>query len=91
MEIYDAFQGDSVATNHRFVVFRREQRDNEGMEQFFGAVIDLSRGCNFCTKAESIVWDILTMNMPIKEIRKHLCMETLSPADAVQFAVVKER
>ena len=86
-----AFQGDSVATNYKFIVFGRKQRDNEAMEQFFGAVIELSRGCNFCTKADSIVRDIFTINMPNKEIRKHLGMETLSSADALQFAVVKER
>ena len=31
-------------TNRRFIWFGSKQRENEGMEQFYGALSDLTRG-----------------------------------------------
>ena len=58
---------------------------------FFGDPSDLARGCDFGSKEESIVRDVLLFIMKHEEVRKQLCTDTMSPTDALQFAVVKER
>ena len=51
------------------------------MEQFSGALSNLSRGA---------ILVVFVVNMRNEEFRKQLCMETLLPSDASQFAVVRE-
>ena len=69
------------------IQLRRKQKKTEGLEQFFGA----SRGSDFGEKEESIGLDVLIFIMRNEDIRKQLCMETLTPADASHTAVVRER
>ena len=66
-------------------------RDNEGMEQFFGALSDLTRGCDFGDREESLDSDVFILNMKNAELKKQWCMETMSRAEALTFAAVRER
>ena len=50
---------------------------------FFGDPSDLARGCDFGSKEESIVRDVLIFNMKHEEVRKQLCTDTMNPTDAV--------
>ena len=53
-----AFYREPNVTNRSFILFGSEQRDNEGMEQFFRALSDLAKGCDFDPKEESIrLWE----------------------------------
>ena len=61
------------------------------MEQFFGALSDLSCGCGFGDREESLGGDVSILNMKKAQVKKQLCMETSSPAEALIFAVVRER
>ena len=71
-------------TNRRFTLVWR----NWGKGQFFSALSDLTQGCDFETKEKSTVRDMFIYNMRNKEIKKQLYIDTLSPADTLQFAVV---
>ena len=53
--------------NSRFILFGIKQRENEGFEQFYGALSDLSRGCDFGPKEESLAWDVFIFNMRNEE------------------------
>ena len=57
--------------NCRFNLFGIKQRENEGIEQFYGALSDLSRGCDFGPKEESLVWDVFIFNMRNEEFRNN--------------------
>ena len=66
----DTVQNEPKVTNKRFVFFGHKQRDNESMEQFFGTMSDLIRGCNFGDWETSIVRDVFVFNMKNEEVKK---------------------
>ena len=56
------------------------------MENVFGALSELAKCCTFGPKEGSI-----EIFLEHEEVRKQLCKNTMSPNDALQFAVARER
>ena len=61
------------------------------MEHFFGALSNLTRGCDFGDREASIVCDVSVFNLKNKEAKKQLCMKTISLGEVLTFSVVRER
>ena len=75
----DTFQKEPKVTNKSFKLFGRKKSDNEGMAQFCRALRDLTRASDFGDPEASIDRDVFIFNMKNEEIKKQLCMETMSP------------
>ena len=70
----ETFQKEPNVTNKRFVCFGHKQKDNESMEQFFGALSDLTSGSDLGDCEASIVRNLFIFIMENEEVKKQLCM-----------------
>ena len=86
----EVFVKEPNVTNPHSFLFGRKERENEGMEQFYGALSDLSRGVILIQRKNQSS-EVFIFNKRNVEIRKQLSMETLLPLDALHFAVVRKR
>ena len=75
---------------HRLTLFNQKQMKNQVMEQFFCLLKDLTRGHDFGVKEASIVRYAFVFNTKNDDVKKYQRMETLSPSNALQFAIARD-
>ena len=84
----DCFEKPKNETLDRFKFLRRTQNEQETLRQFWNALNDLATKYNFGNITESLVKDVLIVNMSNKDVQQKLCTEPKATiADTIQFAI----
>ena len=85
----EAFLYKPNVTNHRIIFLAGNKGKRKEWDNFWGTEQPV-QGSDFHYKENSIVLDVFMFNMRNEVIGKKLCIETLTPLDALHFAVVRE-
>ena len=84
----DCFEKPKNETLDRFKFLSRNQKEQETLGQFWNALNALVTKCNFGNITESLVKDVLIVNMSNKDVQQKLCTEPKATiADTIQFAI----
>ena len=74
----------------RYVLFSREQKKGETVEQFYSILKQLAENCDFENLEEVIIRDIFITNMLDDDIQRELLRDTVVPERALSIAVNME-
>ena len=87
----DCFEKPKNEKLDRFKVLSRKQHEGETLRQFWNELNGLAAKCNFGGISESLVKDVIIVNMMNKDVQQKLCTEPKTTKEEnIDFAIAYE-